>query len=60
MDKDGYVTAEELIKVVEKVGGCMSQDEARGLIRKVKKTKYFLEKKLRFCFEGGLRQGRVH
>ena len=38
MDKDGYVTAEELIKVVEKVGGCMSQDEARGLIRKVKKT----------------------
>merc|ERR1711874_223030 len=39
VDKDGYVTAEELIKVVEKVGGCMSQDEARSLIRKADSDK---------------------
>merc|ERR1711868_74096 len=33
-DHDGSITSEELIKVIEKVGGCMSSDEARGLIRK--------------------------
>ena len=35
VDKDGNITVEELIKVIENVGGSMSQDEARGLIRKV-------------------------
>ena len=36
VDKDGFITPEELIKVIEKVGGFMSPEEARGLIRKVK------------------------
>merc|ERR1711881_343275 len=34
VDKDGNITAEELIKVIEKLGGSMSEDEARGLIRR--------------------------
>merc|ERR1711953_1020539 len=34
VDRDGNITAEELIKVIEKLGGSMSEDEARGLIRK--------------------------
>ena len=33
-DRDGSITTEELIKVIEKVGGCMTEDEARALIRK--------------------------
>ena len=41
MDKDGYITAEELIKVIDKVGGVMSPEEARGLIRKVNKFLLF-------------------
>merc|ERR1711971_1540231 len=34
VDRDGTITAEELINVIEKLGGSMSEDEARGLIRK--------------------------
>merc|ERR1711988_709906 len=39
VDKDGYITAEELIKVIDKVGGVMSPEEARGLIRKADSDK---------------------
>ena len=34
-DKDGLITTEELIKLIDKVGGCMTEGEARGLIRQV-------------------------
>merc|ERR1711915_188334 len=33
-DRDGSITSEELVKIIEKVGGNMDADEARGLIRK--------------------------
>merc|ERR1711936_1266764 len=39
VDKDGFITPEELIKVIEKVGGFMSPEEARGLIRKADSDK---------------------
>ena len=34
-DKDGLITTEELKELIEKVGGCMSEGEARGMIRQV-------------------------
>eukprot|EP00092_Neocalanus_flemingeri_P074611 GFUD01092288.1.p1 GENE.GFUD01092288.1~~GFUD01092288.1.p1 ORF type:complete len:173 (-),score=54.58 GFUD01092288.1:234-677(-) len=36
-DKDGLVTTEELKMLIEKVGGCMSEGEARGMIRQANK-----------------------
>ena len=38
-DKDGLITTEELIKLIDKVGGCMTEGEARGLIRQADKDK---------------------
>ena len=38
-DRDGNITSEELIKVIDKVGGCMTEDEARALIRKADSDK---------------------
>ena len=34
-DKDGLITTDELIKLIDKVGGSMTEGEARGLIRQV-------------------------
>ena len=36
MDGDGMITKDELRKLVEKVGGSMSEGEAKGLIHQVK------------------------
>eukprot|EP00090_Calanus_glacialis_P020902 TRINITY_DN32253_c0_g1_i1.p1 TRINITY_DN32253_c0_g1~~TRINITY_DN32253_c0_g1_i1.p1 ORF type:complete len:150 (-),score=50.14 TRINITY_DN32253_c0_g1_i1:66-515(-) len=36
-NSDGMITTEELRQLVEKVGGCMSEGEARGLIRQADK-----------------------
>eukprot|EP00092_Neocalanus_flemingeri_P033080 GFUD01035974.1.p1 GENE.GFUD01035974.1~~GFUD01035974.1.p1 ORF type:complete len:176 (+),score=55.42 GFUD01035974.1:79-528(+) len=38
-DKDGLVTTEELKMLIEKVGGCMSEGEARGMIRQANKDR---------------------
>ena len=35
MDGDGLITKDELRKLVEKVGGNMTEGEAQGLIRQV-------------------------
>merc|ERR1712106_147763 len=38
-DKDGLITTDELIKLIAKVGGSMTEGEARGLIRQADKDK---------------------
>ena len=38
-DRDGAITSEELVRVIEKVGGRMEEDEARGLIRRADSDK---------------------
>ena len=37
MDGDGMITKDELRKLVEKVGGSMSEGEAKGLIHQVRR-----------------------
>ena len=34
-DKNGLITTKELVKLIGKVGGTMTEGEARGLIRQV-------------------------
>ena len=37
-DRDGLISVGELRKLIEKVGGKMSEEEARELVRKVRRV----------------------